>query len=70
MQCHCYSIFSTTGGGDWIVAAENDDKAIASLPAEHAPYKIIRRTVPVELTPFTEKGYVHIRPTNIRPTGL
>ncbi len=70
MQCHCYFIFSTTGGGDWIVAAENDDKAIASLPAEHAPYKIIRRTVPVELMPFTEKGHVHIRPTYIRPTGL
>ncbi len=70
MQCHCYFIFSTTGGGDWFVAAENDDKAIASLPAEYAPYKIIRKTVPVELMPFSEKGGVYIRPTNIRPTGL
>ncbi len=70
MQCHCYFILSTTGGGDWIVAAENDDRAIASLPAEHAPYKIIRRTVPIELMPFSEKGDVHIRPAYIRPTGL
>ncbi len=70
MQCHCYFILSTTGGGDWIVAAENDDRAIASLPAEHAPYKIIRRTAPVELMPFSEKGDVHIRPTYIRPTYI
>ncbi len=70
MQCHCYFILSTTGGGDWIVAAENDDRAIASLPDEYAPYKIIRRTAPVELMPFSEKGDVHIRPAYIRPTGL
>ena len=55
MHCYCYLIESTTGGGEWIVAAENDDKAIESLPAKHAPYKIIGKTEPDERMPFSEK---------------
>ncbi len=55
MLCYCYLIQSTTGGGEWIVAAEDDDKAIASLPAEHAPYKIIQRTDPVECMPLSAR---------------
>ncbi len=65
MQCYCYFIQSTTGGGEWMVAAENDDEAIASLPAEHAPYKIFRRTKPVERMPFSENCHVYIRPTGL-----
>ncbi len=55
MQRYIYMIQSTTGGGEWIVAAENDDKAIATLPAEHAPYKITHKTEPTECIPISAK---------------
>ena len=61
MQCYCYLIQSTTGGDEWIVLAEDDDKAIASLPAEQGPYIITHRTEPVESEPLSMKCH---------PTGL
>ena len=50
MKCHFYIIQAKTGRGEllWIVAAEDDGKAIALLPPEGKPYKIIWKTDPVE----------------------
>ncbi len=48
MLCHYYVIESMASHGEWIVAEEDDEKAIASLPAEGKPYEIIWKTDPVE----------------------
>ncbi len=55
MQCHCYLIESTVGGGEWMVAAEDDDKALASLPPENAPYNIIHKTDAIDCKPFSAR---------------
>ncbi len=48
MLCHYYVIESTAGHGQWIVAEEDGEKALASLPPEGEPYEIIWKTDPVE----------------------
>ena len=48
MLCHYYVIESTAGHGQWIVAEEDGEKALAALPSEGEPYEIIWKTDPVE----------------------
>ncbi len=56
MQCHYYLIESATGRDQWIVAAKDDDKAVALLPPEGEPYNIIAKTDPVDCElPFSAR---------------
>ncbi len=48
MLCRYYLIESTAGHGQWIVAEEDGEKALASLPPEGEPYELIWKTDPVE----------------------
>ena len=44
MQCHYYVIESSSGRGQWMVIAEDDEKAMALLPPADGPYGIIGKT--------------------------
>ncbi len=50
MKCRFYIIQAKTARGEllWVVAAEDDDKAVDLLPPEGKPCKIIWKTAPVE----------------------
>ena len=65
MQCHYYVIESASGRDQWMVIAEDDDKATALLPSAGGPYKIIGKTDTEECAqPYVAKfQWWHYGPT-------
>ncbi len=60
MLCHYYVIESTAGHGQLIVAEEDGEKALASLPPEGRPYEIVWETDVVERdAPFVTRLHTY-----------
>jgi len=60
MLCRYYVIESTASHGIWIVAAEDDEQALASLPDENRPYEVIWKTEAMEReAPLAARLNVH-----------